>query len=110
MAQDAKGWTDDPIPLGLTRKERSLLLKEAGRALGIEEELRALPERDGRLVLSYILEDWEELAGFLTRVASKAKEPNRVKELDALIERIEDLVDQHFDHPGEDEDDGEADE
>jgi hypothetical protein len=33
-----------------------------------------------------------------------------VDELDRLIDRIEDLVDEHFDEPGSDADDGEPDE
>jgi hypothetical protein len=98
------------IPLTLTKRERDLLLAEAGRGLGIEPELRALAPQGGKYVFRFILEDWEEIAGFLTRSAAKASDRKRVDELDRLIDRIEDLVDEHFDEPGSDADDGEPDE
>ena len=102
--------SNDEIPLKLTKRERDLLLAEAGRGLGIEQELRTLAPEGGKYVLRLILEDWEEVAGFLTRRAAQAGEPKRVDELDRLIDRIEDLVDEHFDEPGSDADDGEPDE
>ena len=98
------------IALKLTKRERDVLLAEAGRGLGIESELRALAPQGATYVLSLILEDWEELAGFLTRRAARASDRKRVDELDRLIDRIEDLVDEHFDEPGSDTDDGEPDE
>ncbi len=100
----------EEIPLALSSRERSLIRETAGDALGIARELEALPRDKDGYVLRYILEDWEELAGCLTVAASREKDARRVRDLDRVIERIEDLVDAHFDKPGDDADDGEADE
>ena len=100
----------EEIPLTLSSRERALLADVAGRGLGIAAELEALAREKDGYVLRFILEDWEELAGFLTVEASREKDAKRARDLDVLIERIEDLVDSRFDKPGDDADDGEPDE
>lgn len=100
----------EAIPLALSARERNLILETAGRPLGLTQELEALPKEEAGFVLRFILEDWEELAGFLTVAATREKDAKRARDLDRVIERIEDLVDAHFDKPGDDADDGESDE
>jgi hypothetical protein len=98
------------ISLGLSAQERDLLIKEAAGPLGIAEDLGAMAREGNKWTLSFILEDWEELAGFLTVLPRRVSEPARRRRIDALIDRIEDLVDANLDKPGDDLYDGEPDE
>jgi hypothetical protein len=110
--KDAEHDAEGPIPISLTlsAQERDLLIKEASGPLGIAEDLDAMAREGTTWILSFILEDWEELAGFLTVLAARTADASRRRRLDALIERIEDLVDANLDEPGDDIYDGEPDE
>jgi hypothetical protein len=98
------------IPLALSAQDRDLLIKEAADPLGIAEDLDAMTREGTKWILSFILEDWEELAGFLTVLASRTVDAVRRRTIDGLIDRIEDLVDANLDEPGDDIYDGEPDE
>ncbi|MEW6758341.1 MAG: hypothetical protein AB1347_08980 [Acidobacteriota bacterium] len=97
---------------GETPEERTLVtltvgplekvaLADAAKGLGMEEPFRsAVSPKGRRFAVTLEEEDWEELAGLLSVTSNRARNAEKQKLLDALIERIEDalLVD-----PGDDE-------
>lgn len=97
---------------GETPEERTLVtltvgplekvaLADAAKGLGMEELFRsAVSPKGRRFAVTLEEEDWEELAGLLSVTSNRARNAEKQKLLDALIERIEDalLVD-----PGDDE-------
>ena len=90
-AQPPKG----KILLKLSRRELDLILREAAPALGLAEKISAPASERGMLAVRLSLGDWEEIAGYLSVQSYKGMSPKLQDQLDRVIERIEDLIDQH---------------
>ena len=68
-------------------------LAEAAKNLGMDETFRsAVAPKGKRFAVALDEEDWEELAGLLSVTSNRARDPEKQKLLDALIERIEDAL------------------
>jgi hypothetical protein len=82
------------VPLQLSRRELDLILREAAPALGLLEEMRVTSVENGKIVAKLALEDWEEVAGYLSAESFRATSAKLQDQLDRLIERIEDAIDE----------------
>jgi len=91
---------ESKVPFKLSRRELDLLKREAAPALGLAQEIPVLGAEGGRLIVALPLRDWEELAGYLSVQSYRGESPKVQDQLDRLIERIEDLIDEH-DEPGQ---------
>ncbi|MEW5763342.1 MAG: hypothetical protein ACOYXN_06170 [Acidobacteriota bacterium] len=68
-------------------------LAEAAKNLGMEEAFRrAVAPKGKRFAVALEEEEWEEIAGLLSVTSNRARDPEKQKLLDALIERIEDAL------------------
>ncbi|MEJ2421742.1 MAG: hypothetical protein P8018_08525 [Acidobacteriota bacterium] len=91
---DERKDTREPRELSITftAGEYSVLVRETGEALGVQSDLAAASkDTEGRIV-SFLSEDWEEIAGFLSVQANRTRDKKRQQELDGLIEKIEDAI------------------
>ena len=71
-----------------------MILREAAPALGLVEKLAAVALEGGKPTARLALQDWEEVAGYLTTQSYRLSSPKLQDQLDRLIERIEDLIDE----------------
>lgn len=88
------GEEDRRSSAGLAVNQNELaLLEKAAVELGLERDLQGGLSRKGKGLLLVLMEEaWEELAGYLSVEANRTGDAALQRRLDALIERIEDLL------------------
>lgn len=84
--------SETALSLEITSAEMKILLENAGEELALKKEIKEAPVvgKNHRLTLQE--EEWENLAGLLSKAAFNMESSRRQGLLDNLIEAIEDLL------------------
>ncbi len=82
----------DKIEVTFTGRERELVLEHALAGPDVTDSLANAGQAGGRFLLHYTLEDLEELLGYIAAEANHCKSKKLQKELDALHERLQRLM------------------
>jgi hypothetical protein len=77
------------VDIHLTEEERMLILSEVILDLETEEPLKAAIAQEGRLVVSYSLEDLDLLLGSIAATANHADTPQLEKRLGKIYDRLQ---------------------
>ena len=78
--------------LELTEKEVKLIQNNVIIGMNCEEQLKKAVKKGNKYCLNFTGDDLEELAGFVAAEANHAESESMEKKLDALSDKIEDLL------------------
>jgi len=87
----------EKVPLGLTERERELILKYTSADEDLTNRLRLEPMKHGLTIFGFSLDELEELAGFVAAEANHARSKKLEKGLDELCDRIQATLDRYTD-------------
>lgn len=93
MVKHTENKSNEPgLSLEITSTEMKILLENAGKGPGLEKLLKDAPVvgKNHRLTLQE--EEWENLAGLLSKTAFSMESSRRLVLVDNLIDAIEDLL------------------
>jgi len=82
----------EKVEVTFTGRERELVLQHTLAGPDVTDSLDRAGQADGRFVVRYTLEDLDELLGYIAAEANHSKSKRLQKELDALHERLQRLM------------------
>ena len=85
----------EPLEVVLSARDAELIDKHTFADLNYVERLKKTPGSDNRLSGKFTLDELDDLLGYIAAEANHTKSRKLEKELDALYDRLQNLVDSY---------------